>query len=112
MSKPSYWVEYAESWRDSPLAYWVHVEQDGEPWFMAKRYTPPAPVAVPHKGFPVLCVEFERSVLRFSSEAQLLECIRVLQQTPLPTTKRLSAARGSGYGPNRHWLSRLPATVK
>jgi hypothetical protein len=112
MSKSIYWVEYAETWRRAPLAYWVHIEQDGQPWFKAERFLPPAPDPVPHKGFPVLCVEFEGLVLRFSSEPQLLECVRVLEQTPLPTSRRLSAARGGTYGPNGHWLSRLPAAVK
>lgn len=38
--------------------------------------------------------------------------MRVLAMNPLPTTRRLSALYGSGYGPNSHWLSRLPASVK
>jgi len=31
---------------------------------------------------------------------------------PLPTTRRLSALRGEALGPNSHWLSRLPASIK
>lgn len=60
----------------------------------------------------MLCVECEGVVLRFSSRTQLEECLRVLSLKPLPTSRRLSAARGSGAGPNGHWLSRLPAHLK
>ncbi len=112
MPSPQQWMEYASDWRSAPMAYWVHVEQDGEHWRTAERFLPAAPTAVPHRGFPVLCVQFGQLVLRFSSEAQLLECIRVLSLTPLPSSRRLSALRGTGHGPNSHWLSRLPASVK
>ena len=64
------------------------------------------------KGFRVLCVEAGDTVLRFSSEAQLREFIRVLSLKRLPTTRQLSDQRGSGLGPNSHWLSRLPADLK
>jgi hypothetical protein len=90
--------------------YWV--EQGGEHWAAADEYVPDAPPHVPHKGFAVLCVSTNGVVLRFSSKAQLEECIRVLAMKPLPTSKRLSALRGTNAGPNQHWLSRLPAAVK
>jgi hypothetical protein len=112
MAKPDYWIEYAQTWRYAPMAYWVHVEQDGQPWPAAEEFLPPAPAPVPHKGYRILCIDFEGVTLRFSSEPQLVECIAVLDQTPLPTTRRLSEARRSGAGPNGHWLSRLPAKLK
>lgn len=65
-----------------------------------------------HKGYLVLCVESNRFTFRFSSPEQLADCMRVLAMNPLPTTRRLSALYGSGHGPNSHWLSRLPASVK
>lgn len=109
---PRHWIEYAPDWRWTPMAYWVHVEQDAGPWKDAQRYLPEAPAAIPHQGFAILCVEFESVVLRFSSRAQVEECIRVLSLDPLPTSRRLSALRDAAAGPNSHWLSRLPASVK
>jgi hypothetical protein len=112
MAQPKHWVEFTEDWRNEPLAFWVHIEQDGQPWFKAERFLPEAPRPVPHKGYPVLCVEFMGMVLRFSSREQLGECIRVLSLNPLPTTRRLSELRGSTLGSNSHWLSRLPGRLK
>src|SRR5512138_3761217 len=86
MAQQNQWIEFTSDWRNEPLAFWVHIEQDGQPWFKAERFSPEAPRPVPHKGYPVLCVEFKGVVLRFSSQAQLKECIRVLSLNPLPTT--------------------------
>jgi hypothetical protein len=112
MAAAEYWIEYADSWRNTPLAFWVHIEQDGEPWFKSNKFLPEAPKAVPHKGFVIICVEIQGTVLYFSSSEQLAECIRILSLNPLPTTRRLSTLRGTTLGPNRHWLSRLPAKLK
>ncbi|MDO9005030.1 MAG: hypothetical protein Q7V20_16420 [Aquabacterium sp.] len=112
MKTPNYWIEYAADWRLAPMAYWVHVEADGKPWARAERFEPPAPAAVPHKGFPIICVEFGEFTLQFSSQAQIAECIRVLSLSPLPTTSRLVALRNPGVGLNSHWLSRLPSGIK
>lgn len=112
MATPEHWVEFTDDWRSAPMAYWVHVEQDGAHWRDAQRYVPDAPRPIPHRGYPVLCVSTQGVVLRFSSQAQLDECVRVLAMNPLPTSRRLSALRGPIAGPNQHWLSRLPASVK
>lgn len=112
MAAFKHWIEYAPDWRWAPMAYWVHIEQGTGPWKDAERYLPEAPPFVPHKGYAVICVEFEGVVLRFSSRAQLEECIRILALKPLPTSRRLSALRGHDAGPNGHWLSRLPASIK
>ncbi len=109
---PKHWIEYRPDWRTEPMAYWVHIEQGNEPWRDARDFLPPAPKAEGRKGFPVLCVEVAGMTFRFSSRDQLLECIRVLALKPLPTTRRLSALRGSDFGPNGHWFSRLPGNVK
>jgi hypothetical protein len=106
-----HWIEHVADWRDEPMAYWVHVEQDGVAWRSSASYRPPAPVAEGRKGYPVLCIESQGVVLRFSSAAQLAEGIAVLARRPLPTSKRLSALRGGGHGPNSHWLSRLPVGI-
>ena len=112
MSAPEYWIEYADSWRNTPLAFWVHIEQDAEPWFNSNNFLPEAPKAIPHKGFAITCVQIQGVVLQFSSSEQISECIRVLSLNPLPTTRRLSMLREASLGPNRHWLSRLPAKLK
>lgn len=107
-----HWFEYDSDWRLAPMAYWVHIEQDGRHWLQADTFSPAPPPAISGKGYPVLCVEVRDLVLRFSSAAQLRQFIHVLSQRPRPSTRRLSEIRGTGHGPNSHWLSRLPAWVK
>lgn len=109
---PRHWVDHTADWRTAPMAYWVHAEAEGEVWSAATQYSPPAPVPDGAKGFSLLCIESQGFVFVFSSTPQLEEAIRVLSLVPLPTTRRLSAARRGGHGPNSHWLSRLPGSVK
>ena len=104
--------EFVPDWRDAPMAYWVHTETDGLPWYMALQFEPSAPKVVPGKGFAVLCVEVGDFVFRFSSPEQIATCIDVLARNLLPSVSRLSAGRAGHAGPNGHWLSRLPASVK
>ncbi len=106
------WIEHVSDWRDEPMAYWVHVEQTGSAWRSSKSYEPPAPKPEGRNGYPVLCVESQGFVFRFSSAAQLAECVDVLARKPLPTSRRLSTLRGGGHGPNSHWLCRLPGHIK
>jgi hypothetical protein len=110
--QPRHWMEHTADWRTAPMAYWVHLEAEGEAWRSASQYSPPPPVADGARGFPLLCVESQGFVFVFSSAAQLEEAIRVLSLVPLPTTRRLSSARPGGHGPNSHWLSRLPGSIK
>jgi hypothetical protein len=112
MPIPKYWIEYANDWRSAPMAYWVHVEQDGKAWRDSGCFLPEAPPHIPHRGYAVVCVEVGPVVLRFSSRAQIEECVRVLGLRPLPTTSRLCATRKGRLGPNGHWLSRLPKSLK
>jgi hypothetical protein len=109
---PHNWIEHTQDWRNEPMAYWVHVERTGTDWRSSESYSPPAPQPEGQFGYPVLCIESQGFVFRFSSKEQLAECIRVLSQKPLPTSRRLSSIRSSGHGPNSHWLSRLPGRVK
>ena len=106
------WIEHTQDWRDEPMAYWVHSELGGAAWRASESYSPSAPKAEGRNGYPVLCVESHGFVFRFSSAAQLAECVDVLGRKPLPTSRRLAAARGGGHGPNSHWLSRLPGHIK
>lgn len=106
------WIEHTQDWRNEPMAYWVHLELGDAAWRSSESYNPPAPRAEGPRGYPVLCVESQGFIFRFSSAAQLAECVDVLGRKPLPTSRRLSAIRGGGHGPNSHWLSRLPGHIK
>ncbi|WP_154668260.1 hypothetical protein [Pseudoduganella violaceinigra] len=106
--KASYYFTFEEDWRRAPVAFWVHVPVPGT----EKDCSPPAPEAIPHKGYLFLHIEFESYELQFSSPAQLDHFIEVLASKPLPTSHQLSLRRGLPVGPNSHWLSRLPAALK
>ena len=99
---------FEKDWRQAPVAFWVHVPVPGS----AGVCEPPAPQAVPHKGYVFLRVTYDRHELQFSAPAQLDHFMEVLASKPLPTTRQLSARRGLAVGPNSHWLSRLPAALK
>ena len=108
-----HWFEFTDDWRHAPLAYWVHVPQDGKDWLDdAAILLPPAPVKVSGRGYPQLFVAVKDVELLFSSPAQLRAFVDTLRMTPLPSTRRLSALRGTTRGPNSHWLSRLPGWMK
>jgi hypothetical protein len=94
-----------ENWQSAPMAYWVH-----EPSPDGGAFEPPAPLSVANRGYPFLRFEYDVHELIFSSPAQLNHMIEVLSTKPLPTSARLSAGRK--FGPNGHWLSRLPAELK
>ena len=102
-----YHFSYQPDWRTAPVAFWLHRPVDG-----SDAFDPPVPPAVPHKGFAFLHVEFEAAELWFSAPAQLDHFIDVLSRKPLPTSRALASQRGLSVGPNGHWLSRLPATLK
>lgn len=104
--------EFIPDWRDEPMAYWIHVENDAKPWLQALSFDPPAPRPVAGRGFAVLCVEVGAFTFRFSSPEQLRACMSTLSAKPLPSSLALSARRPGGAGPNSHWLSRLPARIK
>lgn len=104
----NFYFSYQDVWDAAPGAHWVHLPDATEPG----KLTPPAPNPVPHKGYWWLHVEFGEHVLVFSSAAQLEHYIDVLSKTALPTSRQLSVASGRLNGPNQHWLSRLPGTLK
>lgn len=106
--KPSFHFTFEKDWRTAPLAFWVHVPVPGT----QHECNPPVPKEIPHKGYLVLRVQFDEHELQFSAPAQLDHFIEVLSSKPLPTSRQLSSRRGLPVGPNGHWLSRLPATLK
>jgi hypothetical protein len=106
------WIEHTDNWQSAPMAYWVHVQRGDAPWYLSTEFDPPAPEIEGKLGYAVLCVESCGMTFRFTSRAQLDACIKTLSTKPLPTAMRLAALRGGAAGPNGHWLSRLPASVK
>lgn len=106
--KAAFRFTYEPHWHHAPLAFWVHVPVPGA----AGAWEPPAPRAVAHRGYALLRIEYGSHELLFSALAQLDHFIEVLAAKPLPTSRRLSARRGTSAGPNGHWLSRLPAELK
>lgn len=107
-----HWIEYASRWTPQPMSYWVHKEADGRDWYEAQEFDPPLPEPVVGKGFANYFVEVDGFVFRFASLAELDVCILTLSQRVLPTSSRLTEERGTSYGPNNHWLSRLPKGTK
>jgi hypothetical protein len=105
-------TELRPDWKDAPLAYWVHREQPPGIWRRASNFEPAPPKPHGRNGYPFLIVEYGRETLEFSSREQLRHFIEVLSTSPLPTSRKLSSLRGTTLGPNRHWLSRLPAALK
>lgn len=105
-------VRYHATYRPTPVSYWAHRHLDDDVWIDASAFEPPLPKPVPGRGYAELEVECDGVVLFFASRAELDQVIDVLSRNPLPTTRRLSQDRGTAYGPNNHWLSRLPARAK
>ena len=106
--KAAFTFTFEKDWRTAPVAFWVHVPVKGSDVLC----NPPAPEPIPHKGYAFLRVEFGLHELLFSAPAQLDHFIEVLATKPLPTTRSLSSKRNAPVGPNGHWLSRLPASLK
>lgn len=107
-----HWITFTEEWQAGPMSYWVHIEADGKNWYAAKEFKPPKPKPVPARGYPVFHVEFDGFTFQFQSLDELRVCIDTLAKKVLPTSARLSAERGTGYGPSNNWLNRLPRKVK
>lgn len=103
------WIEYSDKWfRDSPMAFWVHLPADDKSWLDAKEFEPPPPSPVPGRGFPIYFVEFDGFVFVFSSLDEMDVCINVLGQKNLPNVESEWSGR---TGPSPHWLNRLPGHV-
>lgn len=95
-------------WRTAPVAFWVHVTIAGS----TTECVLSGPVEVLHKGFMVLHVGAADLDQQFSSLAQLDHFIDVVGAKLLPTSRQLPRKRALPVGPNKHWLSRLPAKLK
>lgn len=107
-----FWITYSDTWKDCPLAFWVHKPlEEGEFYEETTEFNPEGPKK--HiQGYPVYNFELDGFVFVFSSIEQIEHFVKILSIKVLPTTRKLSEQRGGKLGPNRHWLSRLPAKTK
>ena len=107
-------IIYTEDRRFSPISYWVHhgVGEEETAYSNCTKFDPPFPNKDPIMGYPYLLVQVLGFELEFSSSLELDHCIEVLSQKNMATTNQLSNIRGTGAGPNTHWLSRLPSELK
>jgi len=107
-------MTYHINQKKSPVSYWVHkeVREKQIPYDLCREYRPPFPLKDPLRGWPYLRVSASGFDFEFASLHELNHCINILGKKLLPTTQSLSHERGSGKGPNSHWLSRLPAKLK
>jgi len=113
VSKMKKWrIEYFREYRPGPLSFWVHRHLDNEVWTLASKYDPALPKAIPSMGFPVLFVDAPGTELRFASIAEVEHFLEVIGQKNMPTSMQLTKRRNASYGPNGHWLSRLPSALK
>jgi len=90
----------------------VHKNIDCDYWSEANVFEPPFPNPIPGEGFPTFHIELDDFEFCFASLDEISHCIEVLSQKLLPRSIDLSRQRGTVKGPNTHWLSRLPASVK
>jgi hypothetical protein len=107
-------LRHHEERKFSPLSVWVHrgVGEDEPAWIDGPEHSPPFPGGTPLKGYPYLIVTVLGFDLEFASGQELDHCIEILSRKNLPTSRALSRVRGASHGPNRHRLSRFPATLK
>lgn len=105
-------IEYKKEYTPSPLSFWVHRHLDNDVWSQATAYDPGLPKAIPSKGFPVLIVDALGVELQFSSIEEVDHFLEVIGRKTMPTPSQLSKKRHAAAGPNRHWLSRLPAKLR
>ena len=105
-------IEYSAEYKPSPLSFWVHKHLDNDVWRLASKFEPGLPKAIPLKGFPVLWVDAFGVPLWFSSIEEVEHFLEVIGVKNMPTPLHLTKKRNARYGPNGHWLSRLPAQLK
>lgn len=104
-------MEICDDWRYSPLAFWTHVNQDGN-WHNATHYQPPAPLPGEGGKYKKLVIELFATEFEFTSAAQVEHFIAILSSKVLPSTIKATNERKAPIGPNCHWLSRFPSKLK
>lgn len=103
-----HWIELQPDRPTSPMTRWVRGEQgDSRVLVDTGRQ-----VGGQFAGYPLFKVEYQGFAFEFASLEEMRECIEVLGTKLLPRTLDLAREKGTGAGPNSHWLSRLPGHVK
>ena len=64
----SFQFGYTQDWKNSPIAFWVHIETNKEPWYHSESFSPPAPIKHGDLGYPVLTIEFDGFNFIFTSK--------------------------------------------
>jgi hypothetical protein len=105
-------IEYNLKYTKTPLSFWVHKPVGNAVWDCSNEFDPELTKAVPCMGYPLLIVDILGVELKFASVAEAEHFLAIISQKNMPTTMQLSAQRIDNYGPNRHWLSRLPSGIK
>ena len=105
-------IEYKKKYTPTPLSFWVHRNLDDNIWLKATKFDPPLPKGIPCKGFPMLVVNALGVELEFSSVEEAEHFLEVIRKKNMPNSMQLSNARNTRCGPNSHWLSRLPSSLK
>ena len=104
------WITFTDHFEPGPMTPWVHRAVDAPIWVDAKVHEPPLPEPVPGEGYARYHIEIDGVTFEFVSKVEIQRCVEVLSERHLPST--LALCRGTGMGPNRHWLSRLPSRAK
>ena len=107
-----HWVEYSAEWIEGPMSFWGHA--DAAAWRPGGVREPGSAAPrgirrVPGRGYPTFYAEVSDFTFRFASLDEVRACIATLSRRVLPTT--IAESGGADYGPNNHWLSRLPARL-
>ncbi len=105
-------IVYKPCFTPTPLSFWVHVPLDNAVWIAATKFAPCLPRPIPCKGYPFLVVNALGVELEFASVAEVEHFLAIIKQRNLPTSQQLSRQRTDTLGPNKHWLSRMPAGLK
>ena len=107
-----YAFTFNETYNRTPISFWVHKHLDDPVWMNATVFEPPLPKPVPGQGYAMLKINALGTDLFFASPEELEHFIDVIGKKHMPTSYQLSRLRSDSYGPNRHWLSRLPGHLK
>lgn len=105
-------IEYRDKYTPTPMSFWVHRHLDQEVWIYSEEFEPSLPKPIPCKGYPMLIVNALGIELVFASIEEAEHFLNVISQKNMPTSQQLARQRIDNYGPNTHWLSRLPSGLK
>jgi hypothetical protein len=107
-----YWLEYSETYKESPLSFWVHRPLGSEVWQDANNYEPPLPQKDVDKGYKIYKIEYKGCEFFYSSLQEIEHCISVLDNKALKTTRELAGNSWVKGYQHMHWLTKWPGNLK